>query len=57
MIQPYTKQDLQRAEQVVQELHGLRGYNEWAERIAKEIAATREQTIGGSYPEQRHDKR
>lgn len=39
--QPYTDEDLARGEKVVRELHGLKGYEAWAERIAKEIAATR----------------
>lgn len=42
MVHPYTKKDLERGEAIVQELHGLKGYEAWAERIAKEIAAERE---------------
>lgn len=42
MIHPYTKADLERGEKIVQELHGLRGYDAWAERLAKEIAVERE---------------
>lgn len=41
MIQPYTKEDLDRGEAVVRELHGLRGFDAWAERIAKELASER----------------
>lgn len=39
--QPYTESDLRRGEKVVRELHGLRGYDAWAEHIAKVIAAER----------------
>lgn len=42
MAQPYTKDDLMHAEMVVQALHGLNGYDFWAECIAKVIAAERE---------------
>ena len=41
MMQPYTENDLQRAEKLVRELHGLKGFDAWADRIAKEIAAAR----------------
>lgn len=41
MVQPYTKEDLDRGEKIVRELHGLQGYDAWAERIAKEIASVR----------------
>jgi len=41
MSQPYTTDDLKRGEIIVQELHGLIGYDAWAEHIAKAIAAGR----------------
>lgn len=40
--QPFTLADLLKGEQIVRELHGLHGYDAWAERIAKAIAAERE---------------
>lgn len=40
--QPYTKRDLELGEQIVRELHGLKGFDAWAERIAKAIAAESE---------------
>lgn len=42
--QPYTKKDLEKAEQIVRELHGLKGFDAWAEHIAKALAAMRETT-------------
>ena len=48
MIHPYTKEDFERGERIVQELHGLRGYDAWAERIAKELAAERERAAVSS---------
>lgn len=41
-VQPYTKDDLIRGEEIVRELHGIQGFDGWAERIAKELAAERE---------------
>lgn len=35
--QPYTKEDLRRGEEIVKELHGLKGYDAWAEHIAKAL--------------------
>lgn len=40
--QPFTQADLERGEAVVKALHGLRGYETWAECIAKAIAAERD---------------
>lgn len=42
MVQPFTQSDLCRGETVVKALHGIKGFEAWAERIAKEIAAERE---------------
>lgn len=42
--QPYTKDDLERGEAIVRELHGLKGYDAWAEHIAKALAAERGRT-------------
>ncbi len=39
--QPYTKYDLELGEQIVKELHGLKGFDAWAERIAKALASER----------------
>lgn len=39
---PYTKDDLKTGEKVVKALHGVRGFEAWAELIAKEVAAERE---------------
>jgi hypothetical protein len=39
--QPYTDADLKRGAEIVQELHGLKGYEAWSEHIAKAIAAAR----------------
>lgn len=44
MIHPYTKDDLKRGTEIVMELHGLKGFDAWAERIAKELAAERERS-------------
>jgi hypothetical protein len=41
MMMPYTENDLKRAQDLVKELHGLKGFDAWANRIAKEIAAAR----------------
>jgi hypothetical protein len=38
---PYTPEDLARGERIVRELHGLSGYEAWAEHIAKALAAAR----------------
>lgn len=43
--QPYTKADLAKGEQVVRELHGISGFEGWAEHIAKAIAAERERVL------------
>ena len=40
--QPFTPADLKVGEQIVRELHGLNGYDAWAEHVAKAIAAARE---------------
>lgn len=45
MVQPYTERDLKRGEEVVKALHGLKGFEAWAERIAKELAAERERAL------------
>lgn len=42
MHQPYTKGDLEQGEQIVRELHSLKGFDAWAERIAKALARERE---------------
>jgi hypothetical protein len=39
--QPYTPEDLAQGEQIVRELHGLKGYEAWAEHIAKALAHAR----------------
>lgn len=40
--QPFTKADLDRGESIVKRLHGVEGFEAWAELIAKELAAERE---------------
>lgn len=40
--QPFTAADLATGERIVRELHGLKGFDAWAERIAKALAAERE---------------
>lgn len=42
MAQSYSAQDLRIGQETVQRLHGLAGYDAWAELIAKVIAAERE---------------
>ncbi len=42
VIQPFTREDLKYGEAIVQQLHGLKGYDAWAECVAKAIAAERE---------------
>ncbi len=44
--QPYTETDLERGEQIVRQLHGIQGFEAWAEHIAKAIAAERERCKG-----------
>lgn len=39
--QPFTADDLAWGEQIVQRLHGVQGYEAWAELLAKERAALR----------------
>ena len=41
-VTPYTKQDLERGEELVKRLHGVKGFEAWAELIAKELASERE---------------
>lgn len=48
--QPYTAEDFAKGEQIVRELHGIRGFDGWAERIAKAIAAERERINRKSAP-------
>lgn len=48
--QPYTKADLDRGEQIVRELHGLKGFEAWAERIAKALAEERERAETARMP-------
>lgn len=45
LAQPYTKQDLERGEDTVRRLHGVTGFDAWAELIAKGLAAERERAI------------
>lgn len=45
IAQPYTKDDLKRGEDVVKRLHGVTGFDAWAEVIAKELAAARDRGI------------
>jgi hypothetical protein len=45
---PYTAEDLARGERIVKELHGLQGYEAWAEHIAKALAWARGSGRGGS---------
>ena len=40
-VQPYTEDDLKNGERIVRALHGLKGFDEWAEYIAKALAAER----------------
>lgn len=42
--QPFTRYDLTIGEQIVRELHGLNGYDAWAEHLAKVVASVREGT-------------
>ncbi len=42
MIHPYTDADLERGKQIVRALHGVDGFDGWAEYIAKHLAAERE---------------
>lgn len=51
--QPYTKDDLKHGELVARELHGLKGFDAWAERIAKAIAIARCEERGTIEAEQR----
>ena len=39
---PYTKKDLERGESIVRALHGLQGFDVWAQYIAQQLAAERE---------------
>lgn len=39
--QPYTSEDLKRGEELVQELRGLKGFDAWAEHLAKALAGER----------------
>lgn len=41
----YSQQDLKRAEEIVKELHGLKGYDAWAEHIAKALRQAKEAGI------------
>lgn len=50
---PYTKDDLKHGELVVRELHGLKGFDAWAERIAKAIAIARAEERGTIEAERR----
>lgn len=56
MIHPYTKDDLLHGELVVRELHGLKGFDAWAERIAKAIAIARAEERGTIEVERRDAK-
>lgn len=38
----YSKEDLKRAEEIVKELHGIKGYDAWAEHIAKALRRAKE---------------
>lgn len=40
-VQPYTQADLEIGFEAVKALHGIKGYDGWAEHIAKVIARTR----------------
>lgn len=42
MIRPYTSDDFEKGATVVRALHGLKGFDSWAERIAKALAEERE---------------
>ncbi len=41
-IHPYTDADLSEGQIIVQQLHGLKGYDAWVEHIAKALAHERE---------------
>jgi len=41
-VHPYTDDDLSEGQIIVQQLHGLKGYDAWAEHIAKALAHERE---------------
>jgi hypothetical protein len=43
--QPYTAKDFEKGEQIVRELHGIKGFNGWAERVAKALAEERERVL------------
>lgn len=44
VVQPYTEADLERGRDIVQRLHAVKGFDEWAEIIAKALAAERDRT-------------
>lgn len=39
MNRTYAEDDLRHAERIVRELHGIKGFDAWAEHIAKELSA------------------
>lgn len=53
VVHPYSEDDLMHGELVVRELHGLKGFEAWAERIAKAIAIARAEERGTIEAERR----
>ncbi len=48
--QPYTQDDLDRAASIVRRLHGVEGFEAWADLIAKELAEERSRADGRELP-------